>query len=126
MQLRCATRFPSAIVSIVRCRACSGQLDCVAVRRVEVRAAPFLLTPQLVAWVGNAQSGDDPLKRSKELSMIGTIRVLAGSLRTGGDLCAENPHPLVPFEPALTVQQHDHGKRLRVPRLAKRRRAVIA
>jgi len=97
-----------------------------AVRRVEVGAAPFLLTSQLVACVGNAPCGDDPLKRGEELPMIGGIWILAGLLRTGGYLRAENLRPLVPFEPALTVQQHDHGERLRLPRLAKRRRAGIA
>ena len=126
MALQRATGFLRAIVCIFRRRACNGQLDCMAVRRVEVGAAPFLLTSQLVAWVGNAQCGDDPLKRSKELPMIGGIRILAGLLRTGGDLRAENLHPLVPLEPALTVQQHDHSERLRLPRLAKRWRAGIA
>ena len=115
MALRRATGFSSAIVCIARCRACSGQLDWMAVRRVEVGAAPFLLTSQLVAGVGNAQCGNDPLKRSEELPMIGSIRILAGLLRTGGDLRAKNLDPLVP-----------HGERFRLPRLAKRWRAGIA
>ena len=126
MPLRRATGVRSAIVRIARCKARSGQLDCMAVRRVEVGATPFLLTSQLVVWVGNAQCGDDPLKRSEELPMIGSVRILAGLLRTGGDLRAENLHPLVPLEPALTVQQHDHGERFRLPRLTKRWRAGIA
>ena len=88
MALRRATGFPSAIVCIACCSVCSGQLDCMAVRRVEIGAAPFLLTSQLVAWVGNAQCGDDLFKRSEELPMIGSIRILAGLLRTGGDLRA--------------------------------------
>src|SRR5215471_18280605 len=86
--VRRATGFSSAIVCIAHCGACSGQLDCMAVRRVEVGAAPFLLTSQLVACVGNAPCGDDPLKRGEELPMIGSIRILAGLLRTGGDLRA--------------------------------------
>src|SRR5215469_2727322 len=98
MALRRVTGFLSAIVCVARCRACSGQLYWMAVRRVEVGTTPFLLTLQLVAWVGNAQCGDDPLKRSEELPMIGSIRILAGLLRTGGDLCAENLYPLVPLE----------------------------
>ena len=126
MALRRATGFLSAIVCIVRCGTCSGQLNRMAVRRIEVGTTPFLLTSQLVVWVGNAQCGDDPLKRSEELPMIGSVRILAGLLRTGGDLRAENLHPLVPLEPALTVQQHDHGERFRLPRLAKRWRAGIA
>ena len=126
MALRCATGFPSAIVCVARRGAFSGQLDCMAVRRVEVGGAPFLLTSQLVAWLGNAQCGNDPLKRSEELPVIGSIWILAGLLRTGGDLRAENLRPLVPLKPALTVQQDDHGERLRLPRLAKRRRAGIA
>jgi len=71
MPLRGATGLPSASFSIVLCRACSGQLDCIAARRAEVGAAPFLLTPQLVAWVGNAPCGDDAFKRGEELPMIG-------------------------------------------------------
>ena len=126
MAWRRAIGFSSAIVCTAPWRACSGQLDCMAVRRVEVGAAPFLLAPQLVAWVGNAQCGNDPLKRSEELPMIGSIRILVGVLRTGGDLCAKNLRPLIPLKSTLTVQQHDHGEGLCLPRLAKRRRAGLA
>jgi hypothetical protein len=54
MPLRRATGFPSAMVVVVLCSPYGGQPYCMAVRRVEVSAAPFLFTPQLVAWVSNA------------------------------------------------------------------------
>src|SRR5271167_535975 len=126
MPSRRSAGFLVVIVCIARCRAGGGQLDCMAVRRIEVGAAPVLLASPLVVWVGNAECGDDPLKRREELPMIGSIRILAGLLRSGGDLPAEHPHPLVPFKPALPVQQHDHGECLRLPRLAECRRAGIA
>src|SRR6516162_8091760 len=59
-----------------------------AVRRIEVGAVPVRFALPLVVWVGNAQCGDDPLKRGEELPMIGSIRVLAGLLRGGSDLRA--------------------------------------
>jgi|GEM_PF-6569202 len=43
MPLRRAAGFLVVIVCIARLRACGGQLDCMAVRRIEVGVAPVLL-----------------------------------------------------------------------------------
>ena len=126
MPMRCIARVVSVIVDIAWRGSSGRQFDRVPVRRVEVGAMPFLLASPLVVRVRKAKCRDDPLERGEELAMIRVIGMLAGSLRSGGDLRAEYPHPLVPFKPPLPVQQHYQGECLRLPRLPERRRIRIA
>src|SRR5260370_39336429 len=110
---------PSSRARLIGCEISCRKRDRRAVRRAIRGALPGVVIALERRTISDALAGDHAFKRRKPVTIVG----LAG-VRIAGPLCrldffAQYRGPLVPAEQPTLMERHRHGKRLRLPWLAK-------